>query len=333
MTDHDIVDNLVIFNGSSDGVEALLKDESIWMSAKSLSELFGRDKSTISRHIHNVFDEGELDREGVVATIATTASDGKTYDVEYYNLDVIISIGYRINSKKATEFRIWATRILREYTIKGFVLDDERLKRNSGIFDRDYFDELLERVRSIRASERRIWQKITDIFAECSVDYDKDSPTTKEFYSMIQNRFHYAITGKTAPEIIYENANHEHDHMGLSTWKNAPDGSIRKSDVTIAKNYLTEKQIKQLERAVSGYFDYIEDLIDRGNTFSMEEFSTSVDAFLQFRQYDILKGRGNVSRSEAERKAVEEYDLYKKSQRYVSDFDKSIRKLNPGGGR
>ena len=299
MTDHDIVDNLVIFNGSSDGVEALLKDESIWMSAKSLSELFGRDKSTISRHIHNVFDEGELNREGVVATIATTASDGKTYDVEYYNLDVIISIGYRINSKKATEFRIWATRILREYTIKGFVLDDERLKRNSGIFDRDYFDELLERVRSIRASERRIWQKITDIFAECSVDYDKDSPTTKEFYSMIQNRFHYAITGKTAPEIIYENANHEHDHMGLSTWKNAPDGSIRKSDVTIAKNYLTEKQIKQLERAVSGYFDYIEDLIDRGNTFSMEEFSTSVDAFLQVRQYDILKGRGNVSRSEA----------------------------------
>lgn len=247
--------------------------------------------------------------------------------IEFYNLDAIISVGYRVNSAKATHFRIWATNILKEYMLKGFVLDDERLKQGETLFGKDYFRELLERVRSIWASERRIWQQITDIFAECSIDYDRNSPTTKAFYAMVQNKFHYAITGQTAAEIIYNKADRNKENMGLTTWKNSPDGRILKSDVTIAKNYLPEKEIKRLERAVTGYFDYIEDLIERENTFNMEEFSASVNEFLAFRKYDILPDKGKISKAKADQKAEAEYTEFNKTQKIISDFDKEIKQL------
>ena len=248
-------------------------------------------------------------------------------NVIFYNLDAIISVGYRVNSQRATNFRIWATKILNEYIRKGFVLDDERLKQGKTAFGKDYFKELLERVRSIRASERRIWQQITDVFAECSIDYDKNSEITKRFYSTVQNKFHYAITGQTAAEIVYNSADKDKVNMGLTTWKNAPDGRVLKSDVSIAKNYLDEKQIRQLERAVSGYFDYIEDLIERENTFTMEEFEESINEFLSFRRYDILEGKGTVSHKVAVRKAETEYDEFNKKQKINSDFDKMIKKM------
>lgn len=247
--------------------------------------------------------------------------------VDFYNLDAIISVGYRVNSAKATHFRIWATKVLKEFIQKGFVLDDERLKQGKTAFGKDYFRELLERVRSIRASERRIWQQITDIFAECSIDYDRNSAVTKEFYAMVQNKFHYAITGQTAAEIIYNKADHTKDNMGLTTWKYAPDGRILKSDVVVAKNYLEEKEIRQLERAVTGYFDYIEDLIERENTFNMKEFADSVNEFLAFRRYDILKDKGRISRIQAENKAEAEYDEFNKSQKIISDFDMEIKNI------
>ncbi len=256
-------------------VKAVVKDETLWTTQKGMAELFGVDKSTISRHLKNIFSEGELDEKVVVAIFATTTPHGaivgktQTTDTQFYNLDAIISVGYRVNSQKATKFRIWATNVLKEYLQKGFVLDDERLKQGEQVFGKDYFRELLDRVRSIRASERRIWQQITDIFAECSIDYDKDSEITQAFYSMVQNKFHYAITGQTAAEIIYNSADSNKDNMGLTTWKNSPDGRILKSDVSIAKNYLDEQQIRRLERTVSGYFDYIEDLIERENTFTV----------------------------------------------------------------
>ena len=255
------------------------------------------------------------------------AMEGRTQskEVEFYNLDAIIAVGYRVSSMKATRFRQWATKILHEYIKKGFVMDDERLKQGTAVFGKDYFRELLERVRSIRASERRIWQQITDIYAECCTDYDKNSLTTQDFYAMIQNRFHYAITGQTAAEIIYTKADHTKEHMGLSTWKNAPDGRILKSDVSIAKNYLQEKEIRQLERAVTGFFDYIEDLIERENTFNMEQFSASVNEFLTFRRYQILPDKGKISAAQAKQKAEEEYDIFNKTQRIDSDFDKEIR--------
>ena len=246
-------------------------------------------------------------------------------EVEFYSLDAIIAVGYRVSSLKATRFRQWATKILHEYIKKGFVMDDERLKQGTAVFGKDYFRELLERVRSIRASERRIWQQITDIYAECSTDYDKNAPTTRDFYAMIQNRFHYAITGQTAAEIVYTKADHTKEHMGLTTWKNAPDGRILKSDVSIAKNYLEEKEIRQLERAVTGFFDYIEDLIERENTFNMEQFSTSVNEFLAFRRYRILPDKGKISAAEAKQKAENEYDIFNRTQRIDSDFDKEIR--------
>ena len=319
-------------------VQALVQDENIWLTQKSMCELFGVDKSSISKHLRNIFQDGELDEKVVVAKIATTtlhgALDGKTQtkDVNFYNLDAIISVGYRVNSRKATQFRIWAAGILKEFMIKGFVLDDERLKQGKRAFGKDYFRELLERVRSIRASERRIWQQITDIFAECSIDYDKDAQVTKEFYSMIQNKFHYAIAGQTAAEIVYSRADRTKEHMGLTTWKNAPEGRILKSDVSVAKNYLDEKQIRQLERAVSGYFDYIEDLIERENTFTMAEFSASVNEFLEFRKYDILKDKGTVSHADAVARAEREYDAFNKTQWILSDFDKEVRRLFDSGG-
>ena len=312
-------------------VQVIIKDETLWCTQKAMAELFGIDKSGISRHITNIFKEEELQQDTTVAKIATVVNRGIRGEVEemvdFYNLDMIIAVGYRVSSSKATKFRQWATKILNEYIKKGFVLDDGRLKQGTTVFGKDYFRELLERVRSIRASERRIWQQITDIYAECSIDYDKNSPTTHDFYAMIQNRFHYAITGQTAAEIVFANADHTKENMGLITWKHAPDGRILKSDVGIAKNYLQEKEIRQLERAVTGFFDYIEDLIERENTFNMLQFSASVNEFLTFRKYQILPDKGNISAAQAKKKAEEEYDIFNKTQRIDSDFDKEVRGL------
>ena len=308
-------------------VQVVIKDETLWCTQKAMAQLFGVGVPAISKHLKNIFEEGELAADSVISKMETTAADGKNYTTTYYSLDAIIAVGYRVSSLKATRFRQWATKILNEYIKKGFAMDDERLKQGTAVFGKDYFRELLERVRSIRASERRIWQQITDIYAECSTDYDKNSPTTKDFYAMIQNRFHYAITGQTAAEIIYSNADHTKDHMGLTTWKNAPDGRVLKSDVSIAKNYLQEKEIRQLERAVTGFFDYIEDLIERENTFNMAQFSASVNEFLTFRRYQILPDKGKISAAQAKKKAEEEYDIFNKTQRIDSDFDKEVRGL------
>ena len=308
-------------------VQVVIKDETLWCTQKAMAQLFGVGVPAISKHLKNIFDEGELAADSVISKMETTAADGKNYTTTYYSLDAIIAVGYRVSSLKATRFRQWATKILNEYIKKGFAMDDERLKQGTAVFGKDYFRELLERVRSIRASERRIWQQITDIYAECSTDYDKNSPTTKDFYAMIQNRFHYAITGQTAAEIIYSKADHTKNHMGLTTWKNAPDGRVLKSDVSIAKNYLQEKEIRQLERAVTGFFDYIEDLIERENTFNMAQFSASVNEFLTFRRYRILPDKGKISAAQAKKKAEEEYDIFNNTQRIDSDFDKEVRGL------
>lgn len=308
-------------------VQVIIRDETLWCTQKAMAQLFGVDRTVISKHLKNIFESSELQQNSVCAKFAHTAEDGKIYNTQFYNLDAVISVGYRVNSLQATRFRQWATKILNEYINKGFALDDERLKQGTAVFGKDYFRELLERVRSIRTSERRIWQQITDIYAECSIDYDKNSPTTHDFYAMIQNRFHYAITGQTAAEIIYTKADHTQEHMGLTTWKNAPDGRILKSDVSIAKNYLQENEIRRLERAVTGYFDYIEDLIERENTFNMEQFAASVNEFLTFRKYQILPDKGRISAVQAKAKAESEYDIFNKTQRIDSDFDKQIRKM------
>ncbi len=314
-------------------VNAVIRDETIWLTQKAMAELFGVQTPAINKHLKNIFAEGELDENVVVSKMEITTQHGaipdktQTREALFYNLDAIISVGYRVNSKRATQFRIWATNVLKEYMIKGFAMDDERLKQGRTAFGKDYFRELLERVRSIRASERRIWQQITDIFAECSLDYDRNSPVTRQFYAMVQNKFHYAITGQTSAEIIYAGADRHKEHMGLTTWKNAPEGRILKSDVTIAKNYLTEQQIRQLERTVTGYFDYIEDLIERENTFTMEEFAASINEFLTFRRYDILPDKGKISREQAVLKAEAEYDEFNKTQHITSDFDRTIRKM------
>ena len=320
--------NFLIYDEAQ--VKAVLKDESIWLSQKGMAELFSVNVSAISKHLKNIFSEGELTQSATVSILEIVQIEGGRSikrNVEFYNLDAIISVGYRINSAKATKFRIWATNVLKEFIKKGFVLDDERLKQGQNIFGKDYFTELLERVRSIRASERRIWQKITDIFAECAFDYDKNSELTKSFFTTIQNKFHYAITGQTAPEIIFSRADANIQNMGLMTWKNSPNGRILKSDTIIAKNYLNEKQIKQLERAVSGYFDYIEDLIEREIAFDMQSFIASVNEFLAFRKYDILEGKGSVSRKTAESKAFSEYNEFNKTQKINSDFDKFVKDI------
>ena len=312
-------------------VQVVIRDETLWCTQKAMAQLFGVDKSGISRHISNIYKTGELQQDTTVAKIATVVNRGIRGEVEelvdFYHLDMIIAVGYRVNSLKATKFRQWATKILSEYIKKGFAMDDERLKQGTAVFGKDYFRELLERVRSIRASERRIWQQITDIYAECSTDYDKNSPTTHDFYAMIQNRFHYAITGQTAAEIIYSKADHTKDHMGLTTWKNASDGRVLKSDVSIAKNYLQEKEIRQLERAVSSYFDYIENQIERHNAFNMKQFAASVNKFLTFNDYQILPDKGKISAAQAKKKAEDEYDIFNKTQRIDSDFDKEVRGL------
>lgn len=313
-------------------VEVLLQDESVWLTQKAIAELFGVDRTVITKHLGNIYETNELEKNSTSAKIAQVQKEGNrtvNREIEYYNLDAIISVGYRVNSNKATQFRIWATKTLKEYILKGFVLDDNRLKQGQTLFGKDYFRELLQRIRSIRASERRIYQQVTDIFAECSIDYDKNSEITKNFYAMVQNKFHFAITGKTAPEIIYNSANKSKENMGLTTWKNAPDGRILKQDVIIAKNYLQEKEIQQLERTITGYFDYIEGLVERQNTFTMQELAASVDKFLNFNEYKILEGKGRVSKIVADRKAVKEYDEFNKTQKIISDFDKEIKKLKP----
>ena len=332
--------NFLIYNTPEENISinAVVKEETIWLTQKAMSELFGVGVSAISKHLKNIFEEGELEEKVVISILETTTEHGaivgktQTKATNFYNLDAIISVGYRVNSRKATNFRIWATGILKEYMTKGFAMDDERLKQGKTAFGKDYFKELLERVRSIRASERRIWLQITDMFQECSIDYDNNTEVTHEFYAMVQNKFHYAITGKTAAEIIDASADKTKENMGLTTWKNAPEGRILKSDVTVGKNYLEEKQIRQLERAVTGYFDYIEDLIERENTFTMTEFAVSINEFLTFRKYDILEGKGRISKKQADEKAKVEYDEFNKTQKINSDFDKQVKKLVEKGG-
>ena len=308
-------------------VQVVIKNDTIWCTQKAMAQLFGVGVPAISKHLKNIFEEGEFLMDSVISKMETTAADNKNYSTTFYSLDAIIAVGYRVNSLKATRFRQWATKILNEYIRKGFVLDDDRLKQGTAVFGRDYFRELLERVRSIRASERRIWQQITDIYAECSTDYDRNSSTTKEFYAMVQNRFHYAITGQTVAEIIYTKADHTKEHMGLTTWKNSPKGRILKSDVSIAKNYLDEKQIRQLERTVTSYFDYIENQIERQNPFTMEQFAASVNKFLTFNDYKILPDKGSISSAQAKVKAESEYDIFNRTQRIDSDFDKEVRNM------
>ena len=315
----------------SEKVQVVVREETLWMTQKAMSELFGVQVPAISKHLKNIFESGELRESTTVSKMEIVVNRGfrgeVTEETLFYNLDAIISVGYRVNSVQATRFRQWATKVLNEYIRKGFVLDDDRLKQGKAVFGQDYFRELLERVRSIRASERRIWQQITDIYAECSIDYDRDVQTTRDFYAMIQNKFHYAITGKTAAEIVYDAADHTKPHMGLTTWKNSPDGRILKSDVTIAKNYLDEQQIRRLERAVTGFFDYIEDLIEEENTFTMQQFANSVNEFLEFRKFKILPNKGRVSKAQAEEKAGKEYEIFNKTQLIESDFDREVKQL------
>ena len=307
-------------------VETYLHNETLWLPQKRIAELFGVQRPAITKHLKNIFESGELEEHSVSSILEHTAEDGKKYNTKFYNLDAILSVGYRVNSLQATQFRIWATKILKEYIIKGFAMDDDRMK-NGRYFGKDYFRELLERVRSIRTSERRIYQQITDVFAECSIDYDKNSQTTKEFYATVQNKFHFAITGQTSAEIIYKKADKTKPFMGLKTWKNSPDGRVLKSDSVIAKNYLTEEEIKDLESAIIGYFDYIERVIKNHTTFTMDSLANSVNKFLEFNEYKILESKGTISRSQAEQKAFSEYEEFNKIQKIESDFDKEMKKV------
>jgi hypothetical protein len=330
MSDNELQKSEFIFYTSPNGdikIEVFLAGESIWLTQKKMAELFDVEVNTINYHLKEIFKSGELEENSVIRKIRITADDGKTYLNNFYNLDAIIAVGYRVNSKRATQFRMWATRVLKDYIIKGFAIDDERLKQGEKLFSKDYFQELLEKVRSIRASEQRIYQQITDIFAECSIDYNPFSETTQEFFAMVQNKFHFAITGQTAAEIIENKADKNKANMGLTTWKHAPKGRILSSDVTVAKNYLKEKEIKRLERTVSGFFDYIENLIENRQTFTMKEFAGSVDKFLSFNEYDILDGKGKISKDRADKKALEEYKKYNKHQKVESDFDKEVKRL------
>ena len=326
------ISNFILYTTPNGDVQLdiLLQDENLWLTQKGLAELFGVERSVITKHLKNIYDSGELDKVSTCAKFAQVQQEGNRAvrrELEYYNLDAIISVGYRVNSSKATQFRIWATKTLKEFIIKGFVLNDERLKQGQTVFGQDYFRELLERIRSIRSSERRIYQQITDIFAECAIDYDQNSDITKNFYAMVQNKFHYAITGSTAAEIIYQQADASKEKMGLTTWKHAPDGRVLKSDVTVAKNYLQEKEIRQLERTVTAYFDYIEGLVERRNTFTMRGLADSIDRFLSFNEYEILEGKGSISKKQADSKAIQEYEKFNRTQKIISDFDKHIMKI------
>lgn len=311
-------------------VDVYLEEDTVWLTQKSMAEMFQTTPQNITIHLKNIYESNELQENATCKDFLQVRKEGeRTVErkQKFYNLDAIISVGYRVNSSKATQFRIWATQTLKEYIIKGFVLDDNRLKEGQKVFSKDYFKELLQRVRSIRASERRIYQQVTDIFAECSIDYDKNAEITKNFYAFVQNKFHFAITGKTAAEIIFKAVDKTKDNLGLTTWKNSPDGRILKSDVIIAKNYLQEKEIQQLERTVSSYFDYIEGLIERENTFTMQQLAESVNKFLSFNEYRILEGKGQISKIQADRKAVSEYNEFNKTQKIISDFDKQIKKM------
>lgn len=321
-----ITGNIIVYQAENESVSTnvLFKDETFWMTQKDMAKLFDVNIPAISKHLKNIFESGELDLLAVISKMETTAEDGKIYQTNFYNLDAIIAVGYRVNSKKATQFRIWATGVLREYIIKGFALDDVMLK-NGRSFGQDYFKELLRRVRSIRASERRIYQQVTDIFAACAIDYDAQSPITREFFGTIQNKFHYAITGQTAAEIIHSHADATKDHMGLTTWESGPEGRIYKKDVIVAKNYLSVEEIEQLERMVSSFFDYIERIIERRETFTMKAFIESVDKFLDFNEYQILTNKGLISMTQAQKKAVSEYKTFNTQQKVISDFDKFVK--------
>ena len=321
-----ITGNVIVYQAENESVSTnvLFKDETFWMTQKDMAKLFDVNIPAISKHLKNIFESGELDLLAVISKMETTAEDGKIYQTNFYNLDAIIAVGYRVNSKKATQFRIWATGVLREYIIKGFALDDVMLK-NGRSFGQDYFKELLRRVRSIRASERRIYQQVTDIFAACAIDYDAQSPITREFFGTIQNKFHYAITGQTAAEIIHSHADATKDHMGLTTWQSGPEGRIYKKDVIVAKNYLSVEEIEQLERMVSSFFDYIERIIERRETFTMKAFIESVDKFLDFNEYQILTNKGLISMTQAQKKAVSEYKTFNTQQKVISDFDKFVK--------
>lgn len=305
--------------------------ETFWLTQKRLAELFSVDRSVITKHLQNIFLTQELEEESVCAIFAHTAEDGKTYQTNFYNLDAIIAVGYRVNSIQATQFRIWATQTLREFIMKGFVLDDERLKQGKR-FGKDYFDELLERIREIRASERRFYQKITDIYEQCSIDYNKEAEITTTFFKAVQNKLHWAITGKTAAQIISERAKSSEPNMGLQTWKNAPQGKILKTDVSTAKNYLIEQEIKELERVVNMYLDYAENQAARQMQMKMDDWIEKLDAFLQFNEYKILKDAGKVSHEVAKKLAEEEYDKFRivQDQHFESDFDKEVKKLKKG---
>lgn len=321
-----ITGNVIVYQAENESVSTnvLFKDETFWMTQKDMAKLFDVNVPAISKHLKNIFESGELVISAVISKMETTAEDGKIYQTNFYNLDAIIAVGYRVNSKKATQFRIWATGVLREYIIKGFALDDVMLK-NGRSFGQDYFKELLRRVRSIRASERRIYQQVTDIFAACAIDYDAQSPITREFFGTIQNKFHYAITGQTAAEIIHSHADATKDHMGLTTWESGPEGRIYKKDVIVAKNYLSVEEIEQLERMVSSFFDYIERIIERRETFTMKAFIESVDKFLDFNEYQILTNKGLISMTQAQKKAVSEYKTFNTQQKVISDFDRFVK--------
>lgn len=338
LTTRDQTTEFLLYTAPNGGikVEVLLSNETIWLTQKRMAELFGVGVAAISKHLDNIYASGELQREATLSILETVQQEGARQvarKLEYFNLDAVISVGYRVNSAQATQFRIWATQLIKEYIIKGFAMDDERLK-NGRFFGQDYFRELLERVRSIRASERRIYQQITDVFAECSIDYDPKSETTRLFYAHVQDKFHFAITGQTAAEIISRQADASKPLMGLSTYKNAPSGRVLKSDTLVAKNYLSEADIKKLERAVAAFFDYIERIIEQRTTFTMAAFAESVDKFLAFNEYRILEGYGSISREQAEQKALAEYEKFNKQQRIESDFDRQVKKLlNKGSAR
>jgi hypothetical protein len=323
--------NDIIFYSSPSGdvrVEVFFKDETFWLNQKRMAELFGCSTDNISLHLKNIFKENELDPNSVTEEISATATDGKNYKTKFYNLDAIIAVGYRVNSIQATQFRIWATKTLKEFIIKGFVLDDERLKQGKR-FGKDYFDELLERIREIRASERRFYLKITDIYEQCSIDYKKDAEITQTFFKTVQNKLHWATTGKTAAQIVKERASSAKPNMGLQTWKNAPTGKILKSDVSVAKNYLIEKEIKELERIVTMYLDYAENQAARQIPMKMTEWISKLDAFLQFNEYQILKDAGKISHEVAKQLAEKEYEKFRviQDKNFESDFEKETKKI------
>lgn len=324
--------NIVLYGNIDDGpvVAVLVENETLWLTQKMMADLFGTTTQNVQQHLDAIYRSGELDEDSTIKIFLTVRQEGSrtvNRSVKHYNLDAIIAVGYRVNSKQATHFRQWATQVLKEYIIKGFALDDDRLKQAKTVLGKDYFQELLERVRSIRASEQRIWLQVTEIFKECSIDYDSHSLEARRFFATVQNRFHFAINNQTAAEIIHARADHTKPHMGLKTWSNSPEGRVNKSDTTIAKNYLDEKELKSLERSVNSYFDYIEGQIERKKNFSMLELRQSVDKFLAFNDLPVLEGNGQVSKKQAEEKAHKEYEIFNKTQPIGRDFKKFLNEV------